>query len=265
MKYRIFASLSEDSLAGYIWSNDISIESNVYIVIENPHNKSRIKCFKRTIDDNFTRRYNDSGRCNLSDKEQSIIINEYFRKKLGIITQNEYELIIRKANIFDKLFLLHLSHPDPNVQFANRATILSMILGLISFILSILPFYKKGSNEKEHFYYDSSSNSSSINSPKADLTDPKTFVIYLLKLSKNKDYLEWGNILSKKLKDRGRDYKNRHFNIWSKDLMTFFAMYNDKVENLNIYYVPEQNVIRINETNLIHVTIENGEFRINEQ
>lgn len=138
MKFTIYASISTESLESWIWTNFSSIDSNGYILISNPTNNKKIKCFKRTIDDNFLRIYNDKGRIRINPKDGNVIvINEYYRKQLNIETQHEYDLDIDKVRFTSRLFL-NWHHPNSQVQFVNRLTLISILLGLLSLLLGII-------------------------------------------------------------------------------------------------------------------------------
>lgn len=131
-KFKIYASMNLESLEPWIWTNYDEIDSNGYITITNNSNGKKIKCFKRTIDNNFLNIYNQEGRTKIdSPKDKIIVINEYYRKKLGTETQQECQLSIKKARCFDRLFL-NLDHPNPQVQYGNQMAIWSLALGGLS-------------------------------------------------------------------------------------------------------------------------------------
>lgn len=138
-KYLIKAALSEEALESWVWSNDSSITSRGFIIIENTANGNKIKTFKRTIDDNYINLYNkaDTNKINSQSQDSILIINEYLRNRL-LIKQNEsFELKITAAGFWDKLFFIHLDHPNPTVQSANRATIVSCILAIVALVLTV--------------------------------------------------------------------------------------------------------------------------------
>ncbi len=140
MEFKIFASMNIDSLEPWIWTNYDEIDSNGYITITNSSNNKKIKCFKRTIDNNFLKMYNQEGRIKIDSRNDKIIvINEYYRKRLGTETQQECQLTIKKAKYFDQLFF-NLDHPNPQVQYGNRMALWSFVFGILSFILGILAF-----------------------------------------------------------------------------------------------------------------------------
>jgi hypothetical protein len=139
MTYNIKPTIAEEALESWVWTNDTSVPSKGFIIIKNPTNGKKIKTFKRTIDDNFVLLYNqhNTNQIDINKPITYLIINEYFRDTLGVRKNEEIELEISKANIFHKLFLIHWCHPNPTVQFANRAMVISIIIGAIALLLTI--------------------------------------------------------------------------------------------------------------------------------
>ena len=70
-----------------------------------------------------------------------MIINEFYRDVLNIQKHDEVDLLIYKANIFHKLFLIHWAHPNPTIQFANRVTIVSLLFAIIALIITVLSVF----------------------------------------------------------------------------------------------------------------------------
>jgi hypothetical protein len=138
-KYTIRPSISEEALDSWIWTNDECLTSKGFIVIKNPKNKKSIKTFKRTLDENFEKIYNDrhTYKINLSSGNKYLVINEYFRNILGIEKQQELELEIVSASFLQELFKIHWTHPNPTVRIANRATVASILISIVALALTI--------------------------------------------------------------------------------------------------------------------------------
>lgn len=138
-KYTIRPSISEEALDSWIWTNDESLASKGFIVIKNPVNKKTIKTFKRTLDENFVKIYNDKDtyKIDLKSDTKYLVINEYFREILGVGKNQELELKIGRATFLQKLFIIHWTHPNPTVQIANRATTISILISLIALALTV--------------------------------------------------------------------------------------------------------------------------------
>lgn len=138
-RYEIKAALSTDAMESWIWSNDPDITSRGFIIIKNSINGNKLKAFKRSIDANYIRMYNQANTVSIVDQSNNLILimNEYQRNRLSVTQNNSFELSIKPASTWDKLFRIHLYHPNPTVQYANRATILSCILAVVALILTI--------------------------------------------------------------------------------------------------------------------------------
>lgn len=138
-KFIIKPTISEESLESWIWTNNESVPKG-FILIKNPQNSKCIKTYKRTLDENFENIYNEknTSKINIKKFDAYLIINEFYRDVLGIEKHEEVELIISKASLFQKIFLIHWTHPNPTIQFANRATIMSIIFALIALIVTLL-------------------------------------------------------------------------------------------------------------------------------
>lgn len=139
MVFKIFASMNIDSLEPWIWTN-FENNSKGYITIKNKSNGKKIKCYKRTIDDNFLKIYNELGEgrisIDLNKGYYAIVMNEYYRNRLQIKTQEDCELSIEKSGWLELLFL-NWYHPNPQVQYGNRMSVFSILLGLIALIATI--------------------------------------------------------------------------------------------------------------------------------
>lgn len=141
--YNIKPTIAEEALESWVWTNDTSIPGKGFIIIKNPINGKKIKTFKRTLDDNFVKLYNqhNTSLINLANTTKYLIINEYFRDLLEVKKNEDIKLEIIKASNCQKIFLIHWNHPNPTVQFANRATLISIIIGIIALLLTIYSIY----------------------------------------------------------------------------------------------------------------------------
>jgi hypothetical protein len=142
MKFKIYASLNLESIEPWIWTNYENPDYKGFIVIINPLNSKKIKCFKRKIDDNFLSNYNKSDRCTIKpENDYVLVINEYYRNKLEIETKHDYDLIVKNVSFLNPLFL-NWDHPNPQVQYSNRMTVTSIMFGFLSLILAVIALCK---------------------------------------------------------------------------------------------------------------------------
>jgi hypothetical protein len=137
--FNIRPTISEESLEGWVWTNEISVRTRGFIIIENPANGKSIKTFCRAIDGNFQTLYNEKPHTNSIDISTGtfLIINEFYRNLLEIPRTGNVILNIKQANWWQMLTKSHWTHPNPTVQFANRLTIISVILGILALALTI--------------------------------------------------------------------------------------------------------------------------------
>jgi hypothetical protein len=106
-----------------------------------------IVCQARILDENFKRLYNNRYKTNKIDNPQNtIIMSDYYRSKLNVEKNKDYELIITKANSFLQKLSSFRHHPDDVVKIATILAIISIVftifLGTLSIILAILSYFK---------------------------------------------------------------------------------------------------------------------------
>lgn len=136
-EYQVFASKKEEDFENWFWSNDKSIEG--FAKILNPLNKKNIVIYKRDIDDNYINDYNKrESTYNIKKEELSIVINEFYRKKLNIEKNQKWKLVIKNASYIDKTFYSNWSHPNPTISLSYKINITSILLGLVSLILGVI-------------------------------------------------------------------------------------------------------------------------------
>jgi len=140
-QYLIKASTIEDSMENWFWTNMDSISGTVKII--NPLNKKSVIVFKRSIDENFINFYDSKKTIKIKDsKRPLIIINEYYRFKLGIEKNKEYELEIKNASCFNKIFNSNWEHPNPTISLSYKIGLISFLLSITSIILGLVSFLK---------------------------------------------------------------------------------------------------------------------------
>lgn len=138
MEYKVYASLIEDSISGFIWTDDNSIP-NGFVVVSNKSNNKKIRVYKRSIEKNYLDRYNDehSKRYKITNGEnKNIVISEFYRNILGISTQKVFDLEIKLQNPLCSFILRNFNHPNPyigpNIVFATTIAFISFSLGMCS-------------------------------------------------------------------------------------------------------------------------------------
>lgn len=135
--YLIKASTVEDALENWVWINDDS--KNGFIKIYNPKSKKYIIVFKRTIDNNFIDFYNSKNTISITDiKAHKIVMNEYYRKKLHLEKNISYSLELSKTNLVNRFLNSNWSHPNPSVSLSYKLSFISLFLGVLLSVVSII-------------------------------------------------------------------------------------------------------------------------------
>ena len=146
-KYKILAALKEDINSPSIWvkDNDIAVRTLAKISI-NQENKS-VWVELQVIDDNFTNNYNSSKqRLNIKKDEDCLVINQWYRNKLGIRSKETFNLSIKPNSCWMAFPIRQmqaaLSHPDSSVRICADLAIASVLLGLVGLVLGVVSLVK---------------------------------------------------------------------------------------------------------------------------
>jgi hypothetical protein len=140
MNYIVFAALKDDINAGWVWVAKPDLPQRAVVRITNRKNDTTVYCEKLAIDDNFLVQYNypQSSRIKITDPTKSIVINEWYRSKLGnLSTQSEYDLQIDlAANLYGHVRSC-IDHPQIVVRLATRLGLWSIALGVIGVVIGV--------------------------------------------------------------------------------------------------------------------------------
>ena len=131
--YKVLAATRADMNEGWVWLSNYEYASRSIIKIVNKSNDAAIYCEALKIDDNFTKEYNHPPRVNINDTENTIVMNGWYRNRLGAIdTKKKYELEISEANGFWGKFRGSTGHPQVVVRLATWLAVISVGLGVLS-------------------------------------------------------------------------------------------------------------------------------------
>ena len=129
MKYTVRPSLYSEALESWVWLSNNNLSG--FIKITN-------------FDDNFIKKYNDSDNTfKINNKENYIILNEYYREKLQVEKHNDVQLLIKKQNWVDIFFKNNWNNPNPLIQNTVRVSVISLFIGLIALLLTVFQFFIK--------------------------------------------------------------------------------------------------------------------------
>jgi len=139
MKLRVFASLSEDINNGWVWVPESLVDERTVVRIKNSNSGKVVFCEALQIGENYIKRYNTNDQTyRINDKDGSIVMSEWYRKKLAITeTQTEIELEIVKNDKPYGHLRASLHHPQIVVRLAMELAILSVVLGAIGVYLGV--------------------------------------------------------------------------------------------------------------------------------
>ena len=145
-KYRVYAALSEDISAPYIWASNLPIQQRPIAKITNLDTNSSVVCQVLRVDQNFRKKYNRSpNTLNLPATDPVVVMNKWYRSRLGITKEFDSDLEIGPIwQWFHWLAEIQASysHPDHNIRLAVKLALLSVILGLVGLALGIISLYR---------------------------------------------------------------------------------------------------------------------------
>lgn len=133
VRLRIVASLADDINAGWVWLPEGLLAERSVIKIYNCDTRRAVYCESLPIGENFITRYNESHNTKgITDSEDIVAMNEWYRKRLGIrAPQVEHDFKITVAdNPFGHL-MASVHHPQIVVRLAMELAILGLVLGAI--------------------------------------------------------------------------------------------------------------------------------------
>lgn len=136
MKLRVFASLADDINNGWVWvPENVVVQRNV-IKLQNLDSGKTVFCEALQIGENFISRYNDAEKTfRITDKDKAIVINEWYRNKLGITkTQQEHGFKITVTDNPWGHIRASLHHPQIVVRISIELAILGVLLGVFGML-----------------------------------------------------------------------------------------------------------------------------------
>lgn len=140
-KYTIYACLSEHISEGFVWLQKKELPNRGIVKILNEKSGKSIFCEALEIEQNFLNKYNaeSSRRIKIKDPESSIVLNGWYRVRLGdISTKCQYPLQICSANTPYGQIRACMQHPQVVVRVAVCLGILSLFLGVLGVLIGII-------------------------------------------------------------------------------------------------------------------------------
>ncbi len=136
---KLYSALREDSQQGWVWLQNSSLPARSIVKIKNTENRKTIYCETLQIDNNFLKAYNQSPRISITNPQTTLVINGWYRTKLGgLHSQTDVDLNVTPCNSSYGMFMACIYHPQTVVRVAAWLGAISVALGVLSVIISIL-------------------------------------------------------------------------------------------------------------------------------
>jgi hypothetical protein len=141
--FKVFAAMHEEMNEGWVWLTGSGFVPRSIIKITNKANNKSVFCERLEIEENFTKKYNQSSmRVPIDPNEPTAVINEWYRKRLGNIgTKKYHDLQIVEDNGWWGKFRASAEHPQVVVRLATCLAAISVVLGIIGVVLGALSIY----------------------------------------------------------------------------------------------------------------------------
>ena len=135
---RIFAALREDIQQGWVWLQNPTLPARSIVKIKNPANGNVVYCEALQIDDNFLSAYNRPPRIPITSPESALVINGWYRAKLGgLSTQSDSSINIKPSNCWWGQFKACTDHPQIIVRVAAWLGAIGLFLGIVGLVLGV--------------------------------------------------------------------------------------------------------------------------------
>jgi hypothetical protein len=135
---KVYASLFEHINDGFVWLKRPGLPARCVVKITNTQTKDYVFCEALQIDENFLIRYNSDRRISIEQPESSVVMNGWYRKRLGNLeTNHDYPLHIKSADSLWCKVQASMHHPQNVVRIAIWLGIISCGLGLLSIIFGL--------------------------------------------------------------------------------------------------------------------------------
>ena len=137
--YKVLAATRADMNEGWVWLTAAGFAPRSIIRITNKANRRYVYCECLEMDANFIKEYNQPSRINIDSNENTVVINDWYRKQLGdIATQKSHDLQIVEVNGLWRKFRANTGHPQVVVRLATWLAAISVGLGALSICLAFI-------------------------------------------------------------------------------------------------------------------------------
>jgi hypothetical protein len=136
---KVFASSIEDAQQGWVWLECASLPPRSIVKLTNTATNSSVFCEALQIDGNFLGHYNNPPRVHITSPSDSIVMNGWYRSKLGnLARQSKADITVTPANTHWGRFWACAHHPQIVVRVAAWLGCISVVLGVLGVVLGTL-------------------------------------------------------------------------------------------------------------------------------
>lgn len=137
--FKVFASTVEEAQQGWVWLESSSLAPLSIVKLTNAASGNSVYCEALQIDDNFLRHYNKPHRISITSPAHSIVMNGWYRSKLGnLAKQGTAQITVKPVNGHWGRFMACMHHPQVVVRVAAWLGLTSVMLGAIGVLLGAL-------------------------------------------------------------------------------------------------------------------------------
>ena len=144
--FKIYAAQIAEISQGWVWLPKSIISQRSIVKLFSKDTRKTVYCEALSIDDNFVCSYNESQRTlEITEPRSALVASEWYRKRLGICTCTEAEIVVTPSNCGYWQIRACLDHPQIVVRLAVMlalwSVVLSFVFGFISIGLGIVSLY----------------------------------------------------------------------------------------------------------------------------
>lgn len=132
-KLQVFAAAYEEAQQGWVWLCDKDLPPRSVVKIRCNKTHKSVYCEALQMESNFLSFYNQNRRIHITDTEHSIVINGWYRTKLGILkTQEDIDFDITAENNLCGRMKVCFDHPQVIVRMAAKLSLWSLVLAIVA-------------------------------------------------------------------------------------------------------------------------------------
>ena len=134
-KLKVLAALAEDINNGWVWLPERIVAERTLVRVRNCESGMAVYCEAIPIGGNFVSRYIVNRRITKANLKTAVVMNEWYRKKLGIESTKiecKFEISVEE-NLYGQI-MASFQNPQVVVRLAMMLAILGVLLGVVSLV-----------------------------------------------------------------------------------------------------------------------------------